>query len=110
MSIPSFERLRRDIGCTYLLSGPWQGELPAELVAADEGVPMNRRYTCYHAEFALPLSVRLPQVSCTVRAGDDAWQHILLTPGRPTDDGRQRMHTTFHCEIPQASTASPAEA
>lgn len=104
--IPTLERLRADIGSTYALRGPWAGELPVELVAADEGIAMNKRYCCYHAEFALPAGVRLPQVSCEVRAGDDLWPMLLLTPGAPDpDDARQRMHAVFHTLIPQAATA-----
>jgi hypothetical protein len=103
MSIPSLDRLRADIGQTYLLRGPWPGELPVELTAADPGVAMGPRYCCYHAEFALPPGMRLPQVSCDVRAGDDLWTMLLLTPGAPhPDDTRQRMHTVIHTLIPQA--------
>lgn len=104
MSIPSLERLRADVGSTYLLAGPWEGRLPAELVAATEGVPMNKRYRCYHAELALPAGVRLPQLSCDVHAGDDVWPMLLLTPGAPhPDDARQRMHAAFHALIPQTT-------
>jgi hypothetical protein len=103
MSIPSLARLRADIGQTYQLRGPWHGELPVELVAADEGVAMSRRHACYHAEFALPQGVQLPQVSCDVRAGDDLWPMLLLTPAAPhPDDTRQRMHTVIHMLASQA--------
>lgn len=111
MSVPSLERLRSDVGRTWRLSGPWAGELPAELVDATEGVAMNRRHRCYHAELALPPGVRLGQVSCTVRSGDDEWPLLLLTPGAPAEgDARQRMHIVFHVAIPQASAASAEEA
>ncbi|RQP23186.1 hypothetical protein [Piscinibacter terrae] len=104
MSIPSLARLQADIGQTYQLRGPWQGELPVELTAADAGVAMNHRYCCYHAEFALPAGVSLPQVSCDVRAGDELWPMLLLTPGAPhPDDTRQRMHTVIHMLNPQAT-------
>lgn len=104
--IPSLERLRRDIGSIYALRGPWAGELPVELIDAGEGIAMNKRYRCYHAEFALPPGVQLPQVSCELRAGDDAWPMLLLTPGAPDpDDARQRMHAVFHTLIPQAPAA-----
>jgi hypothetical protein len=103
MSIPSLDRLLADIGQTYQLRGPWQGELPVELTSAGEGVAMNHRYRCYHAEFALPPGVSLPQVSCDVRAGDELWPMLLLTPGAPHhDDTRQRMHTVIHALISQA--------
>ena len=98
--IPSFERLRRELGRPLQLTGPWQGELTAELVELHDGVPMDAAHRCYHALFALPPGVRLPQVSCTLRAGDDSWPWLLLTPSRPAADGRQRVQAVFHCSIP----------
>jgi len=111
MNVPSFERLRCDVGRTWRLSGPWAGELHAELVDASEGVAMNKRHQCYHAEVALPVGVRLGQVSCTVRSGDDEWPWLLLTPGPPAaDDARQRMHIVFHVALSQASAAAAKDA
>lgn len=110
-SIPTLERLQAELGRTCFLSGPWAGELPAELVHASEGVAMNRRYRCYHAEFALPEGLRLGQVVCSVRSGTDTWPGLLLTPAAPEPgDARQRLHTVFHYEITQASAATTASA
>jgi len=111
MNVPSLERLRCDLGHIWQLSGPWAGELPAELVDAAEGVAMNSQHQCYHAELAMPAGVQLGQVSCTVRSGDDEWPLLLLTPGAPVKgDARQRMHIVFHVAISQASAASAKEA
>ncbi len=111
MNVPSLERLRCDIGRIWRLIGPWSGELPAELVDATEGVAMNKHHQCYHAEVALPEGVRLGQVSCTVRSGDDEWPLLLLTPGAPAaGDARQRMHIVFHHALSQASAAAAKEA
>lgn len=99
--VPSLERLQRELGGTFHLAGPWQGELPAELMELHQGVPMDEHHQCYHAVFALPPGVQLPQLACTVRCGEDAWPWLLLTPARPAADGRQRMQTVFHCSISQ---------
>ncbi len=109
MSIPSFDRLRADLGQTYLLSGPWEGLLPVELKSVVEGVPMNHHYCCYRANLALPEGVQLPQLTCTVTAGTDSWPFLLMTPIGPGKDGRQLMQMVFHSLISQAAQA-PAEA
>jgi hypothetical protein len=103
-SVPSLNRLRGDIGKTYLLSGPWDGPIAAEVRTADEGVPMNSSYCCYSAKLALPSEVWLPQLTCTVTAGQDEW-FLLLTPLGPGSDGRQLMQMVFHCLLPQAAQA-----
>jgi len=111
MNIPSLERLRCDLGRIWRISGPWAEELQAELVDASEGVAMDKRHHCYHAEVALPAGVRLGQVSCTVRSGDDEWPLLLLTPGAPVaGDARQHMHIVFHVARSQASAAAANEA
>lgn len=97
MSIPSFERLQQDIGRTYLLgAGQWFTPVPAELRSVNHGVAMNKHYQCYSALLALPREVDLPQVSCTVSAGDESWPMLLLTPVRPGEDGRPLMQMVFH--------------
>lgn len=101
-AVPSFERLQRALGHTFHLSGPWQGELPAELLSVCEGVAIDAQHRCFHAVFALPRGLWLPQVSCTLRSGEDAWPSLLLTPGRPGADGRQHLQTVFHCSVPPA--------
>jgi hypothetical protein len=110
MNIPSFDRLRGDIGRTYLLAGPWEGQIQAQLNGVYEGVPMNRRYCCYSAELALPHGVQLPQSTCTVTAGHDSWPFLLLTPVGPSGDGRQLMQMVFHYMVPQAAAHEPAGA
>lgn len=110
MNIPSFDRLRSDVGQTYMLAGPWPGFVPAELLGVREGMPMNRRYCCYSAELALPEGMRLPQSTCTVTAGPDSWPYLLLTPMGPGEDGRQVMQMVFHTLIPQAPAHATAGA
>jgi hypothetical protein len=102
MTIPSLDRLRSDIGKTYLLSGPWAGQIPAEVKATAEGMPMTPRHCCYSATLALPIGVQLPQATCIVTAGQDEWL-LLLTPVGPGEDGRQSMQMVLHYPIPQAA-------
>lgn len=100
MTIPSFERLQRDIGRTYLLGvGQWVTPVPAELRSVKPGLAMSERYRCYSALLALPPGVDLPQVSCAVSAGDESWPLLLLTPVRPGDDGRPLMQMVFHTSV-----------
>ena len=103
MSVPSFERLQGDIGLTYQLSGPWGGPVAADLRYVSQGVPMNSRYCCYSAGFALPQGIGMAQATCTVSAGSDQWHCLLLTPLGPDEDGRQLMQMVFHYPIPQGS-------
>jgi hypothetical protein len=111
MSIPSFERLRSDVGSTYLLgAGLWDTPVPAELKSVKQGVPMDERHCCYSALLALPAGVDLPQVSCPVSAGGTSWPLLLLTPMRPDEDGRHLMQMVFHTLVSQAPSATPAGA
>lgn len=108
MTIPSFERLQSDVGQTYVLSGEWEGQVVAELRYVSPGVPMNSRYCCYSAKFALPEGLGMNQAVCTVTAGGDQWHHLLVTPMGPDEDGRQLMQMVFHYPIVQARAAAPA--
>jgi hypothetical protein len=101
VSVPAFERLRRDLGQRYWLIAASGERFPAELHAAVPGVPINARHSCYAARFALPPGVRLPQAIYTVQAGDDEW-NLLLVPVGPCE-GRALLEAVLHCPIPQAS-------
>lgn len=111
MSIPSFERLESDVGRLYVFSGEWEGHVEAELRYVRRGVPMNARHCCYSAKFALPAGIGMSQATCTVSAGADSWDHLLVTPMGPDDDGRQLIQMVFHYPIVQAqAAAAPAGA
>lgn len=102
MNLPSLERLRDEIGQTYWLTAPTGVRIAGELRGARAGVPMNERYCCYSAHFALPPGVQLPQALYTVQCGDESWS-LLLVPVGPGADGRALLEAVFHYPYPQAS-------
>lgn len=112
--MPNFERLRADIGRSYVLDDTAAGgSVTVELVDARRGVPMNRLYACHSAEFALPPGVRLAQAVFDVWAGEECWPGLLLTPVGPGEDGRQRLQMVFHGLVSQdlaRHAPSPAKA
>lgn len=75
----------------------------AELVAVSQGVPMNRNYQCYAAEFALPAGLQLASALFAVSADDDLGNEwpLLLNPVQPAADGRARMEAVFHLAAEQ---------
>jgi hypothetical protein len=102
MSVPTLERLRADLGQTYWLAAPTGERIAGEVRAAHAGTPMNERYCCYSAQFALPRGMQLPQALYAVEAGADAWQ-LLLVPVGAGADGRALLEAVFHYPLPQAS-------
>lgn len=102
MSVPTLERLRADLGERYLLVAEDGSGLPAQLCDVTLGLPMSQSYVCYSAQLALPAGAQLPQLSCTVLAGTERWEHLLLTPVGSDAQGRQRMQMVFHCPAPGA--------
>jgi hypothetical protein len=108
MSVPSLDRLRADLGQHYWLTTPSGERIAGEVRAAQPGVPMNQRYCCYSAQFALPPGVQLPQAVYPVQRDADTW-HLLLVPVGAAADGRAVLEAVFHYPLPQTSAGqSPA--
>jgi hypothetical protein len=99
-AMPSQARLEADIGRAFTLTIPDALRVEVQLAAVHAGVPMNRRYCCYSAEFAAPSGAQLPQALYEASLGDESWP-LLLTPIGPGEDGRPRLEAVFHYPIPQ---------
>lgn len=99
-AMPSQAALKADIGRTFTLTIPDVLRVDARLAAVHAGIPMNRRYCCYSAEFAVPPGASLPQALYEVACGDQCWP-LLLTPIGPGEDGQPRLEAVFHYLIPE---------
>lgn len=106
MKLPSLARLRRGIDTSFVLTGPWQGELPVLLVEVVEGIAVDCHHQCYRAEFTLPAGLQLRQTTASMAQGDEVWPMILFTPVGVDQHGRHRIEAVFH--TPRVSEV-PAE-
>jgi hypothetical protein len=106
LSVPSFERLRAELGGSFRLVATSGEAFTATLQAATPGVPMSPHYCCYAALFALLPGVHLPQAVYRVESGPDAWP-LLLTPARPGSDGHALLEAVFHYPTPQTHAGLP---
>ncbi|QDQ26855.1 hypothetical protein FNU76_11030 [Chitinimonas arctica] len=110
MNVPSQAQLNDTLGQTYRLVLPWGESMPVELVRVSSGVPMNTRYCCYAAEFALPAGTQLGQAVYTLAppapGGDALSWPLLLTPIGPAEDGPVLMEAVFHYPVPQVQAES----
>lgn len=101
-SVPTLEQLLADHHKTFWLTAPTGERVAAELHTATSGVPLNERYCCYSALFALPPGVQAAQAVYAVQSEADTWS-LLLTPVAPRSDGRALLEAVFHYPIPQVS-------
>lgn len=95
--IPTRAELAASLDGAFTFSGEGDWAVAAKLVEVLDGVPMDANYDCYSAVFELSPGVSLPQnVYRVTSPAGSAWD-ILVTPYRPTADGKSVMGAVFHC-------------
>lgn len=104
-AMPSQARLQADIGCTFTLTIPDTLRVDVELAGVYGGTPMNSRYCCYSAHFAVLNGPPLPQALYEVSISEESWS-LLLTPIGPGKDGRPLLEAVFHYLIPQPAVSA----
>lgn len=98
-NMPDKATLAAMLNQPFQLRAPTGESITAELVRVSDGTAMSKRYVCYHAEFALPHGVILPQANydVTSAASDEVWP-LLLAPIFPGDSDRHLLEAVFHVE------------
>ncbi|WP_206956662.1 DUF6916 family protein [Trinickia acidisoli] len=97
MTIPTRTQLTASLGHTFMFSGAGDWAVAAKLTDVRDGIPMDENYVCYSAIFEMPADVNLPQnVYRIASSTGDAWE-LLVTPYRPTAEGKPVMGAVFHC-------------
>lgn len=99
-AIPTQAELAATLGSIFTFAGYDGVAVPARLIAAPEGVPMDRNYVCYSALFELPAGTQLGQDTYRVTSPAGVEWDLLVTPHRPTPEGVPMMGAVFHCRRP----------
>lgn len=107
LDMPSQERLRADVGRTFLLTESGGQQRAARLTGVYDSIPMSRRYCCYGAEFAVLDGSALPQAVYDLSIGEEHWS-LLMAPIGPNSDGLFVLEAVFHYLLsqPTATAAS----
>ncbi|QNM97035.1 hypothetical protein [Chitinimonas koreensis] len=106
-TMPAKDELQAAVGRVFLISNALGASVEATLAAVYDGVPMNKRYCCFSAEFALPVGQAIASSVYGVSDGQSTWP-LLLTPVGRDEEDRPLVEAVFHYPVSQPAAVPTA--